>query len=155
MTDEDISLEVSTVGLRVPAVTLSRSKLKTFLLALAVVTFNAIGNLFLAWGMKHSSEALALNPIAYVRAIMSPFVTAGIAFLILWLLTRMALLSWADLSFALPLTGVGYVLAAVLGKVFLDESVSSKHWVGTLLIFTGVVLVGSTAHQTALQETDR
>jgi uncharacterized membrane protein len=155
MTDEDISVEVSTVAVAVPAVGVGRSKLKTFLLALAVVSFNAVGNLFLAWGMKHSTETVALNPLAYVRAIMGPFVAVGIAFLIIWLLTRMALMSWADLSFALPLTGLGYVLAAVLGKVFLDESVSSKHWVGTLLIFTGVVLVGTTAHQTGLRETGR
>ncbi|MBV9501592.1 MAG: hypothetical protein JO138_19660 [Acidobacteriaceae bacterium] len=155
MTNEDISLQVSTVAIQVPALRLSRSKLQTFLLTLAVVIFNAVGNLFLAWGMKHSSEAVGLNPFAYVRAIMSPFVAAGIVLLILWLLTRMALMSWADLSFALPLTGVGYVLAAVFGKVFLDESVSSKHWIGTLLIFTGVAIVGTTARQTDMRESGK
>ena len=149
MTDEEISLEMSTVALRVPAVKLGQSKLKTFLLAFAVVMFNAVGNLLLAWGMKHSTERVGLDPLAYIRAILSPIVAAGIALLILWLLTRMALMSWADLSFALPLTGFGYVLAAIFGKVFLNESISAMHWIGTLLIFAGVVLVGTTTHQTS------
>ncbi len=127
------------------------SKLKTFLLAFAVVLFNAVGNLFLAWGMKHLTEAMGWNPLGYIRAILNPFVASGVALLILWLLTRMALMSWADLSFALPLTGVGYVLAAVLGRLFLNESVSPVHWAGILLIFAGVAIVGTTTHQTKPQ----
>lgn len=124
------------------------SKPKTFLLAFAVILFNAVGNLCLAWGMKHLAESMGWNPLGYMRAILNPFVASGIALLILWLLTRMALMSWADLSFALPVTGVGYVLAAVLGWLFLNEAVSPKHWVGTLLIFAGATLVGTTTHQT-------
>ena len=112
------------------------------------MSFNAIGNLSLAWGMKHVGQALAWNPLGYVHAMVNPFVAIGIALLIMWLLTRMALLSWADLSFVLPLTGVGYILAAVFGKLFLNESVTAGHWLGTLLIFAGTALVGTTDHQT-------
>lgn len=82
---------------------------------------------------------------------LNPYVALGIVLLILWLLTRMALLSWADLSFVLPLTGVGYVLAAVFGKLFLNESITSFHWLGTLLIFAGTAMVGSTDQQTGLR----
>lgn len=140
------TLETQTLELRPQNA--GRGKLKTFLLAFAVILFNAFGNLCLAWGMKHLGESMGWNPLGYIRAIVNPFVASGIALLILWLLTRMALMSWADLSFALPLTGVGYVLAAILGKLFLDEAVSPKHWVGTLLIFAGAALVGTTTHQT-------
>ena len=79
---------------------------------------------------------------------LNPFVALGIVLLILWVLTRMALLSWADLSFVLPLTGVGYILAALLGRVFLNESVSGAHWLGAFLIFAGTAVVGSTPQQT-------
>ena len=150
--ERDVALGTSIVGLEMPIATAGRSKFKTFLLAFAVVMFNAVGNLSLAWGMKHSAEPVGLNPLDYLRAMLSPFVAAGIALLILWLLTRMALMSWADLTFALPLTGLGYVLAAVFGRVFLNESVSAKHWIGTLLIFAGVAVVGTTTHQTGLRD---
>ncbi len=127
------------------------NKLNIFLLGFAVVLFNAIGNLSIAWGMRHISEAVSLNPLGYIRAMLNPFVALGIALLILWVLTRMALFSWADLSFVLPLTAFGYVLAAIFGKIFLDEHVSSNRWIGTLLIFAGTVMVGTTNHRSAVE----
>jgi drug/metabolite transporter (DMT)-like permease len=126
----------------------SPSKLRAFLLALLVVFCNAVGNLALAWGMKNQPETVTWNPAGYVRAMLHPFVATGIVLLILWLLTRMALMSWADLSFALPLMSMGYVLAAVLGKFVLHEAVSSGQWLGTLLIFAGIGIVGTTDHRT-------
>lgn len=126
----------------------SSSKGKTILLALLVVCFNAIGNLALAVGMKALNEAVAWNPLSYLRAMLNPFVASGIVLLILWLLTRMMLMSWADLSFALPLMALGYVVAAVLGHFVLHEAVSLRQWMGTGLIFAGVALVGTTVHQT-------
>ncbi len=98
----------------------------------------------LAWGMHHFPRLLAFEPLPYLQALLNPFVALGIAMLILALLTRMALLSVADLSFVLPLTATGYIISAMLGKAFLGEDVGSNRWLGTCLIFFGVVLVGTT-----------
>jgi threonine/homoserine efflux transporter RhtA len=133
-------LRVVSVGPRV-------SKSKILLLTFAVTALHEAGNLSLAWGLKHVSS-VALNPVAYIAAMLNPFVAAGIVFLTLWLLTRMALMSWADLSFALPLMAVGYVLAAVLGHFVLHENVNTAQWWGVILIFAGSALVGATPHQT-------
>lgn len=122
--------------------------MKTLGLVLAVVFLNSIGNVFLAWGMRHIAIAVSVNPLDYVRAMLNPFVASGIVLLILWLLTRMALLSWADLSFVLPLTGLGYILTAVFGKYILGENIPLSHWFGTLLIFFGTAMVGTTRHHT-------
>ena len=46
--------------------------------------------------------------------------------LILWLLSRMTLLSWADLSYVLPVTSIGYVLVALAGELFLHEAISRE-----------------------------
>ena len=124
------------------------SKLKTFGLVLAVVLLNAVGNLSMAWGMTHLAAIALLNPLDYLKAMLNPYVALGIVLLILWLLTRMTLLSWADLSFVLPLTGLGYVLAAVFGRVFLNESVTASRWIGTFLVFFGTALVGMTRQKT-------
>lgn len=123
------------------------SKVETFVLALAVVVLNSFGNLSLAWGMKRLPE-MGANPLHYLRAMFDPFVAVGIAMLILWLLMRMALMSWADLTFAVPITALAYVMGTVLGKVFLNESVSVAQWSGTLFIFAGTALVGTTAQRT-------
>jgi uncharacterized membrane protein len=98
--------------------------------------------------MKHVAGTVRLNPLDYLSAMLNPYVALGMLLLILWLLTRMTLLSWADLSFVLPLTGVGYILAAVFGKLFLNESITSTHWIGTFLIFFGTAMVGATRPRT-------
>lgn len=123
-----------------------QSKAQAILLAVVVVCFNAVGNLSLAWGMKHIPD-VGVNPFGYVRAMLNPFVATGIVLLILWLLTRMALMSWADLSFVQPLMAIGYVLSAILGNVVLHEDVGVWQWFGIALIFAGSILVGGTHHR--------
>jgi drug/metabolite transporter (DMT)-like permease len=61
----------------------------------------------------------------------------------------MALFSVADLSYVLPVTAIGYVAAVCIGKVFLHETVTNQRWLGTLFIFCGAALVGSTSHNTS------
>lgn len=125
------------------------SRSRTLLLVVSVIFFNAVGNLVLTLGLKQVPEHLGMNPLGYIEAMVHPAVAAGIALLIMWLLTRMALMSWADLSFVLPVTAAGYVLATVLGHLFLNETVSPERWAGTLLIFAGASLVGlSASHET-------
>jgi drug/metabolite transporter (DMT)-like permease len=121
---------------------------RTYRLLLLTLLLRPFGNLSLAWGMHHIPRLLALEPLPYLQALLNPFVALGIAMLILALLTRMALLSVADLSFVLPLTATGYIISALLGKVFLAEDVRSNGWLGTCMIFAGVVLVGSTPERT-------
>ena len=101
--------------------------------------------------MKHA-RTLAWNPLDYIRAMFNPYVAFGVALLVLWLLTRMTLLSWADLSFILPMTGVGYILAAILGAWLLKEPVSAARWMGVLLIFAGTSLVAATSQKTESRE---
>jgi uncharacterized membrane protein len=136
----------SLVDARIPSS--HRLTKKTWILTIVVVLANALGNLSLTWGMKHQSAELGFSPIGYIAAIFQPWVALGIALLILWLLTRMTLLSWADLSFVLPVTSLGYVLSAVSGKYFFNEQISWQRWLGTLLIVGGIVLVGMTRPNT-------
>src|SRR5512133_1284136 len=101
--------------------TASSIRFRTYALLLLFIFLRPLGNLSLAWGTKHFPHVLSLNPVVSLRAMVDPFVALGIAMLILALLTRMALLSLADLSFILPVTAVGYVLATLFGRVFLHE----------------------------------
>lgn len=113
-----------------------------------MILLNASGDLSLALGMKGIPGTMSANPADYIRAMFHFRVALGIVLLILWLLTRMALFSWADLSFVVPVTAVGYVLAAVLGHFYLGETVSLTNWIGTFLIFFGTVFVSTTKPKT-------
>jgi len=116
-----------------------RLRLKTHVFTMIVVLSNALGNFSLAWGMRGRVTSTALD---YLAAIFSPWVAIGITLLILWLLSRMALLSWADLSYVITVTSLGYVASALIGRFFLAEQVSSTRWIGTGLIVAGKILVG-------------
>lgn len=118
----------------------ARLRVKTWICTVIVVFSNAFGNYFMKRGMP---ESAGLNtPLEYIAVLFQPWVTLGVALLIVWQLSRMALLSWADLSYVLPVTSVGYVVVALLGRVMLNEAISPRRWMGIVLIMAGVALVG-------------
>ena len=119
-----------------------RLRWKTRAFAAIVILTNVLGNLFLKWGMQHGAEEITASPLSFLRVIFNPWVSLGILLLIAWLLSKMFLLSWADLSYVLPVTAFGYVINAALGRLFLGENVTLARWAGTLLIMGGVILVG-------------
>jgi uncharacterized membrane protein len=123
-------------------------QLKTRIFTTIVVVTNVLGNSFLSRGMQSVGELLSLSPLPYIRALFNPWVALGVSLLIVWLLSHMALLSWADLSYVLPVTSIAYVLVALVGRFLLHEHVSPARWVGITLIMAGVTLVGHTAPRT-------
>jgi len=125
-----------------------RLDFKTKALTAFVVLTNVLGNFSMSWGMKHQPNTLDNSPLAYIQTIFSPWVLLGTALLILWLLSRMTLLSWADLSYVLPVTSIGYVLTAILGKYFFAEQITWQRWLGTAAIMIGMILVGMTRPKT-------
>ena len=127
-----------------------RLRAKTRLFTAIVVVSNVTGNSALTHGMKQVGDP-GNSPLALIGALFHPWVALGVALLILWTLTMMALLSWADLSYVLPVTAIGYVLTALSGKYWLKETISFEHWVGILLITCGVTLVGLTRPATTAE----
>jgi drug/metabolite transporter (DMT)-like permease len=110
---------------------------RTAAFLLLVIVTNVAGNLSLSHGMKQPGSGV-------LTALIDPWVLGGIALLVVWTVSRMALLRWADLSYVLPVTALGYVLNALAGRFLLQETVSWERWAGTLLIVAGAALAGST-----------
>jgi drug/metabolite transporter (DMT)-like permease len=115
----------------------ARLRVKTLLCATVVVVSNVAGNFF----MKSGMPSTLASPLDYITALFRPAVALGVALLVLWMLSRMTLLSWADLSYVLPVTSIGYVLVAVAGRVFLNEKITVTRWSGIAMIVAGVALV--------------
>jgi uncharacterized membrane protein len=120
-----------------------------FFAAVAVCT-NVLGNFALSHGTHQLSQRLSLSVASMFTALLNGWVVGGICLLLIWMLAQLSLLSWADLTFVLPLTAGSYVLTALLGALVLHESISAIHWIGIGLISTGVLIVGSTSPRTAL-----
>ena len=124
----------------------SRLRLKTWICTSIVVFSNPFGDYFLKRGLPDSVHLS--KPLEYIAALFQPLVALGVLLLIVWQLSRMALLSWADLSYVLPVTSIGYVVVALIGKVLLHESITGRRWAGIVLIVAGVALVGGSAPST-------
>jgi uncharacterized membrane protein len=115
----------------------SRLRIKTWICATIVVLSNVFGNFFLKKGMPADLP----SPWSYITVLFQPWVSLGVILLILWMMSRMTLLSWADLSYVLPVTSIGYVLVAIVGRIFLQEQIPLQRWAGIALIVAGVALV--------------
>ena len=102
----------------------------------------------------HGFGAVSVGSL--LGALLNVWVAGGICLLAVWMVSQLSLLSWADLSYVLPVTSASYVLTALVGAVVLHEYVPTVHWIGIGLIFMGVMLVGRTAPQTVpVESTDR
>ena len=123
---------------------ISRFVSKTAAITTVVVVSNAVGNYSLSKGMHEVGHLVTWEPAPYLQAFANPWVVSGVVLLIAWLIFRLALLSWADLSYVITVTSTSYVLSALLGKFFLAEDVSALRWVGIALMTVGAIFVGET-----------
>ena len=121
---------------------------KTRILVLLVIATNVLGNVALSRGMHQVGRIISASPLAYLKAFANPWTLLGICILVIWILTDLALLSRADLSFVLPVTASAYVLVALSGHFFLHDRVSWERWAGILLITGGVILAEETPART-------
>lgn len=115
-----------------------------FLLAAIVVISNAAGNYLLRIGLRSKTPLLSFSLADYLNALGNPVVIIGVVLLLGWFILDLTLLSWADLTFVLPVTSLSYVLIAVAGAWSLHEHVSVAHWCGISLIVAGALLAGRT-----------
>jgi drug/metabolite transporter (DMT)-like permease len=126
--------------------------MKTLIVLFFAIICQTLGDVALTKGMKTVGEVNTLNPIELlnigVQVFTNPFIWLGIGILALFYFLYLAALSWADLSYVLPVTAFGYTLNAVMAKWLLHEQVSLTRWLGTLVICIGVAVVSRTEQKT-------
>src|SRR5438067_10575106 len=76
-----------------------------------------------------------------IFAVTHPWVALGVLLLLAFFAAYMTALSWADLTYVLPATSIGYVLLAFIAKFLLHEHVTTTRWLGIALIAAGVGFV--------------
>lgn len=116
---------------------------RKYLVLAGVTLFSAVGDTFLSRGMKEVGT-LSLHHIPHLLlAISNPWVAIGIALLISFFACYANALSWADLTYVLPATSIGYVILALIAKYGLHEHISTARWFGIALISMGVGVVAA------------
>ncbi len=114
---------------------------RKYLVLAGVTLFSAIGDTFLARGMKEVGHVSLSHLPQILLAISDPWVALGILFLISFFACYATALSWADLTYVLPATSIGYVILAFIAKYGLHEHISTARWIGIVLISMGVGVV--------------
>jgi uncharacterized membrane protein len=114
---------------------------RKYLVLAGVSLCASIGDSMLSRGMKHLG-GISLNHFSdLILAVTNPSVAVGILLLLGFFASYMTALSWADLTYVLPATSLGYVLLTLIAKFFLHETVTTSRWIGVLLISAGVGFV--------------
>jgi drug/metabolite transporter (DMT)-like permease len=114
-------------------------------LVAVIVAATTCADLLQTLGMKKHGEVsdFRLGALGRVfgRVARNPYVAASVGLMAVSFFAFMALLSVADLSFAVPATAASYVFETVLARYVLRERVSRKRWAGALLVACGVALI--------------
>ena len=111
------------------------------------------GDSMLSYGMKQVGSISLQHLPSVISAILNPWVAVGILFLLGFVILNMAALSWADLTYVLPATSLGYVLVVLIAHFVLHEQITPLRWLGVALIAGGVGFVAGGPELTRHAET--
>ncbi|MEO6723984.1 MAG: EamA family transporter [Blastocatellia bacterium] len=129
--------------------------MKTLVVLFIAICAQTLGDVCLTKGMKSIGEVNTLDPAELfqigLQVFTTPYIWLGILILSIFFGLYLIALSWADLSFVLPVTAFGYALNAFMSWRLLGEQVSPVRWLGTLVICLGVAVVSRTEQRTTRQ----
>ena len=110
-----------------------------------VVAATTVGEVMQAAGMRRHGEIRDFRPGAIGKAMTllsrNAFVIASVVAMAVSFFAYLGLLTTSELSFAVPVTAVTYVLETILAKYYLKEQVNGLRWAGAALVICGVALV--------------
>jgi len=118
--------------------------IKFFPLILGCVALNTIAQLALKFGMRNIGRfEFSWNSMIPVglKLMKNPYIFTGLGCYVLSVAFWMMALSRVDVSYAYPLTSLGYIFTAVAGFYLLQEDLSLTRIIGIIVILIGVVLV--------------
>jgi len=115
------------------------------LLLFFIVFAGTGGELCVTRAMKRIGEVHDFRPRSIARVVFNamkvPWMWLGVSMMTLAFFSLLAMLSIENVSFVVPVTALSYGAGALGGVVFLGEHVSSRRWLGVLLVCLGVTLV--------------
>lgn len=114
-------------------------------LILLSVVISAFAQIALKAGMASASVQRALTAGTKLTTLFdiafNPFVMLGLFLYFSSAAVWLLVLARVQVSFAYPFVALGFVLTALLGRFFFQDSFSAAKIIGTLLIMVGVVVL--------------
>jgi drug/metabolite transporter (DMT)-like permease len=115
------------------------------LLFFFIVVAGTGGELCVSRAMKDIGEVHDFRPMALLRfighALRIRWMWLGVALMALGFFSLLAILSFLEVSFVVPVSALSYAAGAFGAKAFLGERISRNRWLGIAVVCIGVTIV--------------
>lgn len=110
-----------------------------------IVVAGTGGELCVSRAMKQTGEVKDFRPASIARSLLhalrNQWMWGGVGLMTVAFFALLAILSFENVSFVVPVTALSYVAGALGGRFFLGERLNRSRWIGILLVCVGVTLV--------------
>jgi drug/metabolite transporter (DMT)-like permease len=110
-----------------------------------IVVAGTAGELSVSRAMKGVGEVHDFRPKSILRFVLRsfrlPWMWLGIALMSLAFFSLLAILSFRQVSFVVPVSALSYAAGALGAKAFLGERISRNRWIGIAMVCLGVTIV--------------
>ena len=113
-------------------------------LILSGVLLNAVAQLFLKKGMaKIGYFEVSFDNIIHIGTLVisSYFIWFGLLCYAFSVVIYLIVLSRVDVSYAYPFLSLGFVLTAIIGRIYFGEVITMSRIVGIAVIIIGVIIL--------------
>jgi len=118
--------------------------LTVFLFFLIIVSGTG-GELCVSRAMRTVGELHDFRPRAVfafvLRGLRQPWMWAGVAMMAVGFFSLLAILTFREVSFVVPVSALSYAAGAFGARGFLGERISHNRWLGILVVSIGVTIV--------------
>ena len=110
-----------------------------------IVVAGTGGELCVSRAMKSVGEVHDFSPKSILRFLLQsfrlPWMWVGIALMALGFFSLLAILSFRQVSFVVPVSALSYAAGALGAKAFLGERITPHRWIGIAVVCVGVTIV--------------
>src|SRR5258707_15305778 len=110
-----------------------------------IVVAGTGGELSVSRGMNGVGEVHDFRPKSILRFVLQSFRLAwmwlGVALMSLAFFSLLAILSFRQVSFVVPVSALSYAAGAFGAKAFLGERINRNRWIGIAVVCIGVTIV--------------
>ncbi len=115
------------------------------LLFFFIIVAGTGGELCVSRAMKGHGEVHDFSPKSIssfvLRSMRLPWMWVGVALMSLGFFSLLAILSFREVSFVVPVSALSYAAGALGSKAFLGERISRNRWMGIAVVTVGVTIV--------------
>jgi len=119
--------------------------MRTVILFFLIIASGTGGELCVSRAMRSMGEVHDFSPHSILnfvlRGLRLPWMWVGVAMMSVGFFSLLAILSFRDVSFVVPVSALSYAAGAFGARAFLGERISRNRWLGIAVVCVGGTVV--------------